>query len=570
MKLPKIIALFLSLFFLHNANTQNLNKKVLLNIEDEKITVEEFLTMYQKNRITAQPIEINAIEKYLDLYINFRLKIIEAKSLGLDTLQRLNDELAGYRKQLAEPYFYDQQVNDQLLQEAYERLLKDIRVSHILVLCEENANPSDSLEAFYKLTIIKQKAFEGVSFKDLASKYSEDPSAKDQVDENGEISNKGNAGDLGYFSVFDMVYPFEDAAYKAKIGEITGPIRTKYGFHLIKVTDKRESIGKVSVAHIFLSNPTSSNNIDSEDQSEKIQHIYQELQGGVDFNKLVIKFSEDRGSKSKGGLLPSYHSNNVVPEFYLAITEIGTIGNYSKPVQTKYGWHIIKLVDQEKNGSFIEEKSRLTNQIAKDSRSRKSKEIVVQMIKEKYHFKEYISAKKELITLMESNWLNGTWNAKMVKNPNKKLFKFRKLVKVQNDLVNYIQHQQIANQLEGEKVDFNKLYYDFVNQTCLVILDQNLENDYPEFKSIMQEYQYGVILFELIDQKIWKKALNDIEGLKTYFDQNKERYDSENLSEIKGILIADYQEYLEKKWVKELRNKYSFSVNNKILSQLIE
>lgn len=570
MKLPKIIALFLSLFFLHNANTQNLNKKVLLNIEDEKITVEEFLTMYQKNRITAQPIEINAIEKYLDLYINFRLKIIEAKSLGLDTLQRLNDELAGYRKQLAEPYFYDQQVNDQLLQEAYERLLKDIRVSHILVLCEENANPRDSLEAFYKLTIIKQKAFEGVSFKDLASKYSEDPSAKDQVDENGEISNKGNAGDLGYFSVFDMVYPFEDAAYKAKIGEITGPIRTKYGFHLIKVTDKRESIGKVSVAHIFLSNPTSSNNIDPQNQSEKIQHIYQELQGGVDFNELVIKFSEDRGSKSKGGLLPSYQSNNVVPEFYLAITEIGTIGNYSKPVQTKYGWHIIKLVDQEKIGSFIEEKSRLTNQIAKDSRSRKSKEIVVQRIKEKYHFKEYISAKKELITLMESNWLNGTWNAKMVENPNKKLFKFRKLVKVQNDLVNYIQHQQISNQLEGEKVDFNKLYHDFVNQTCLVILDQNLENDYPEFKSIMQEYQYGVILFELIDQKIWKKALNDIEGLKTYFDQNKERYDSENLSEIKGILIADYQEYLEKKWVKELRNKYSFSVNNKILSQLIE
>ncbi|MEI8049804.1 MAG: peptidylprolyl isomerase, partial [Bacteroidota bacterium] len=235
--------------------------QVLMNVAGENVTKSEFLGVYQKNNTKGEVIDQKSLDEYLDLFINFKLKVKEAEVLGLDTVKSFRDELGGYRKQLAQPYLIDEDANKALLDEAFARKGEDIRASHILIRVDKNAKPADTLAAYNKVMKIRKRLLKGEDFGKLAIEFSDDESAKDRTQEGRTM--KGNKGDLGYFTVFDMVYPFETGAYSTKTGDVSQPVRSEFGYHLIKFTDRKPAMGKVQIAHILFLYPKDAKAADS-------------------------------------------------------------------------------------------------------------------------------------------------------------------------------------------------------------------------------------------------------------------------------------------------------------------
>jgi len=317
-------------------NAQNTpDNKTLVTIGDEAVTVGEFMHIYNKNNTQSSMQEPSSVEEYLDLFINFKLKVKEAVDLQLDTIGEFQKELAGYREQLAKPYFVDESVNVALLKEAYDRKLYDVRASHILIMVNENATPEDTLEAYNEITRIREEIVAGKDFGEAAIEYTDDPSARDREEIPGKQRyRKGNRGDLGYFTVFNMVYPFENAAYKTPVGQVSQTIRTRFGYHLIKVTDKKDALGVAEVAHIFVSlNPATTTPEDSASKQEKINNISQKIKEGMSFEDAVKQYSEDKGSARNDGKLSPFTCNRVVPEFVIAAQSL-EVGEISDPVKT--------------------------------------------------------------------------------------------------------------------------------------------------------------------------------------------------------------------------------------------
>ena len=311
-----------------------LDKKTLMHIGDEKVTVKEFMDVFTKNNVQNEMIDKKSLEEYLDLYINFRLKVMEAEALKMDTVSAFVTELDGYRKQLAKPYFTDEKVSEALLVEAYERKTQDGRPSHILLMLDKNAPPQDTLEVWNRIMNIRERALAGEDFAALAVELSEDPSAKDrEAIPNQRSFRPGNKGDLGYFSVFDMVYPFENGAYQTPVGEVSMPLRSDFGYHLIKVIERTPASGLIEAAHIYASvNPDASAEEIAE-KEEKINFIYNKIQEGMSFEDAVVEYSEDRGSAQREGKLSKFTVNRIVPEFVAAVKEMQA-GEISKPIRT--------------------------------------------------------------------------------------------------------------------------------------------------------------------------------------------------------------------------------------------
>jgi len=236
--MKKIVSAFLLTATFLTTNAQE-KDPILLTIGDKGVNLSEFNAIYKKNNANENATE-QSVKEYLDLYIKFKLKVKEAEDLGYDTLPKFIKELGGYRGQLALPYLTDKEVTKSLIKEAYERMKQDVRASHILIKVDENASSADTLIAYNKAIKVRKRLLAGEDFSVLAKEVSTDPSAQK------------NGGDLGYFSVLHMVYPFECAAYETKVGDVSMPIRTKFGYHLIKVVDKRAARGTIKVAHIMI------------------------------------------------------------------------------------------------------------------------------------------------------------------------------------------------------------------------------------------------------------------------------------------------------------------------------
>lgn len=642
----------------------NLDNKTLLTIGNEKVTVGEFMRIYNKNNMQTNLEEPSSIEDYLDLYIDFKLKVMEAEELKMDTVASFKKELEGYRKQLAKPYFEDEKVNEALLQEAYNRKLQDVRASHILIMVSKDATPEDTLAAYNKIVKIRQEIMNGMDFSEAALEYSDDPSARDVKAIPGkQRARKGNKGDLGYFTVFNMVYPFETAAYNTPVGKVSQPVRTQYGYHLLYVTDKKPALGIAQVAHIFVGMPPNATHEDSVSRAEKINNIYKKIQDGMSFEDAVAQYSEDRGSAKNGGKLSPFSCNRVVPEFVLAVQSLDS-GEISKPVQTSYGWHIIKLIKRTKPGSFEKEAPMLKERILKDSRSHKSKEAVINRIKKENNFKVYDKAKLALFAAIDTSVLNQEFVVDSTFSTfTKPVMKIGKEKFEQVDLAEYIQQNQHKQTNIDKDVYLEKLFQQFADEKCLAFQDKHLEEDYPEFKALMQEYHDGILLFNLMDKKVWTKAVQDTAGLEAYFNANRDKYqwneradatvyvvkdkndvekvkeiilnnDSDGdiarildedsitsvritpgkfekgdnkivdgvewksgnfkqinsdvddevtfvrireilppqpkeLNEARGLATADYQEYLEQEWIKQLKAKYPVVINKEVLQQLL-
>ncbi len=667
----KLSAVFMVLFISLNSFSQN-NTDVLLTIDGTPVTVAEFLNVYKKNNIQTEVIDKKSLDEYLDLFINFKLKVRDAETNGLDTAKAFKDELAGYRKQLAAPYFVDDNVVEGLIREAYERMQSDIRASHILIKCEQNALPKDTLAAFKKINDIYEKIVAGASFEKMAAEYSEDPSAKDREANNQHPFLKGNNGDLGFFTVFNMVYSFETAAYKTPVGQVSKPIRSSFGYHLVKVSDKRSALGKVQAAHIFLQIPPKSTHADSIKVAARADSIYQRVLAGDKFKDLVKKYSDDKGSAQNGGALPWFTCNRLVPEFILAVYNLQDTGMITKPVLTSYGWHIIKLLDRKAIGTYEDNKSDIKQKVVKDMRHDKSKESILTKIKKEYKFTENAKGLSAFYKVVSDSVFVAKWSADEAKKLRKKLFVINGIEHNQQEFAVYLAKNQKKEKFEPIEAYVNRKYKAFTDEALLAYEDSQLESKYEEFRLIVNEYRDGILLFDLTQRKVWDKAVKDTTGLEAFYQTVKNNYiwderkeativtfknvkseqDAADLlmmandlvvvqkmkfedlrdkittdstytgtvelekylkgenelvdllqnagqsekkivvesegkyvaklaymnrivpsspkefAEVKGLVTAEYQNFLEKEWIKELRAKYPFTVNKQVLETI--
>lgn len=489
---------------------------VLMTIADEKVPLSEFDRVFRKNNRDSVFTE-KAVREYLDLFINFKLKVKEAEFLRMDTSETFISELAGYRKQLAQPYLTDKEVGEQLIREAYDRLNRDVRASHILLKLSQDALPKDTVAVYNRVMKIRDMIIKGADFNKVARDSSEDPSAKD------------NAGDLGYFTGMQMVYPFETAAYTTKTGSISMPVRTRFGYHIIKVTDSRPAQGELRVAHIMVRLPKESNDSIRAAADQKIKEALKALSSGMSWDSAVTKFSEDKGSARKGGELPWFGTGKMVPEFEKASFALKNVGDYSQVVTTSYGYHIIRLLEKRGVPPFEEKKSELKQLIARDSRNEASKASMVAKIKSQYRFKDIAVNRDELINILDSTLLEGEWDLSKAEKFKKNIFTLTDsgaapVNYTQQDYAKYITTHQTKRTGTSVPSIGLSMYDQWVSETCLSFYEARLEKLFPDFRNLMKEYRDGILLFDLTDKMVWSKAVKDTSGLEAFYQGNKNNY----------------------------------------------
>ena len=535
----KICILFLAVFTTLSTLAQKEDKRVLISIDDEKISVSEFLNVYKKNNVDTDLADKKSMKEYLELYINFRLKVQEARDMGMDTAKAFVNELAGYRSQLAEPYFVDKEVTDELLKEAYDRLMLDVRASHILLKVDENALPADTLKAYNSIMEVRERMLAGEDFAKIAAEISDDPSARDRAAQGQSPPRKGNGGDLGYFTVFDMVYPFESGAYNTNVGDISMPVRTSYGYHLIKVADKRAALGKATVAHLYIALPKNATAQDSARKEQEINDLYKRIINGEKFEDLVKEYSDDRGSKDKGGVLPRFGSNRMVPEFIVAVSNLNDSAAISEPLLTSFGWHILKLIERQPPGDYKVEVLEIKRRMTKDVRANKSKEVVIARIKEENSFREFPENLNELFLAIDSSFYVSEWSADKVLTLKKKILQLGKLKYTQYDFAGFLEKNQKQRGTTALEAFFYGQYHKYVTGLCLELENGQLEEKYPDFKMLMNEYRDGILLFNLTDERVWSKAVTDTIGLEAFYEANSANYMWGDRLEVDIFILSD-------------------------------
>ena len=329
-----------------------------------------------------------ALEDYVQLYVNFQAKLADAYALGIDTLQFLNDELNVYRKDLAAPYLIDSVTMQSLLREAYERNHYALHAAHILVPCQESAGPEDTLKAYQHAVELYNEALRNPNFYAIAQKEMHDQLINNIDPEVRERAKQVNPyeGDLGCFTVFDMIYAFESAAYAMNPGEIRGPVRSRYGYHIIKLFDRYNYYGKVQLSHIWVSDK-------SPNAEGRIKAAYQQLQDGMDFEMASKNNSDDHETRAQGGRMPELACNQLPFEYVAEIAKGLKVGEYSAPFKSRFGWHIIKLIKQETMPDFETLIPYYKSRMTRGERSTKPQHIFVEQCKQKYNFVDYTKVK---------------------------------------------------------------------------------------------------------------------------------------------------------------------------------
>ncbi len=532
----------------------------IFTVNKKPVTAEEFIYLYQKNHKGREgEFSTTKIEEYLDLYIKFKLKVEEARQRGMDTTAKFTKEYLGYKEALRKPYLPDNKLIDSLTQLTYNRMLEEVKAAHILIKVNADASPEDTLKAYKKIQDIKKRLDAGEDFGTLAVELSEDPSAK---------SNEGN---LGYFTTLQMVYPFEAAAYTTPVGSISNPVRTRFGYHLIKVADKRKAMGEVEVSHILI---RVGKDRDNEKGKLQIFDIYDRLQGGMPWDDLCKQYSEDQSSKDNGGKLRPFGvgAMSSVPAFESTAFALANPGDYSAPFATQYGWHIVKLERKIPIPAFKELESSLKSRVSRDERMQVAKESIAASLRKKYAFKENEEVKKKVMLLADSTLQKANWKSKSDNLNAQTLFTLEGKPVIAGKFFTYVEENQKANKLTPASY-FNQLYESFVTSSIELVVEETLMNTNADYRFLSNEYYEGILLFDIMEKEVWNRASTDTLGQRTYFENNRIKYKAgervqaaiysaskkEALDALQTLLIADStidNAYLKKNTIRIEQGKF--------------
>ena len=644
-----IVFLLLVLFPLVAAISQE-NNQVFLKIHNREVSKPEFERLFNKNNsLTGK----TNLDEYLEMFINFQLKVIQAEEEKLHLNPSFQEELRLYRQQLARPYLTHPTTEEEFLKEAYQRLLVDVNASHILIKIDEETNPKDTLFAWEKAVRLRQQILAGEEFEDVARRASDDPTAK---------TNNGN---IGYFTAFQMVYPFEKAVYDMQAGKISMPVRSRFGYHIIRLNGKRQSPGEVKLQHILLRIPQGADNEQVVSQQEKITEIHKRLLRGEDFGQLAAEFSQDLSSARNNGEMNWFGTGRMFPEFEEKAFALKEKGSISEPFKTQYGWHIIKLTDKKSIPAYTDIREEIRDRLysARDERGWVIQKNFIETLKKDYSFSE-VDGSLDIFYRLPLEWFSKP-DFDKANSFSAPLFHIGNQAVYQNEFAAFLKRDVPPGEINNLHDYVSEHYKNFVASKLIEKEDKSLEIKYPEFKYIAREYYDGLLLFEITDKEIWTRAIADTAGLESFYKQNKADYMSreqldatqfditdssaasdiykliarstrrkysepslvsnitkrfgENavvmnrsifnaekkspvgniawkkglsdivkynnnstffyvhqiikpeplpLDEIRGLVISDYQEHLEQKWVESLRKKYEVKIDQSILSSL--
>lgn len=640
----KIKSLFLFSFVIFNTvSAFAQTDPVIMTINGKPILRSEFEYIYNKNN-TNNAIDKKTLDEYVDLFVNFKLKVEEAQAQGLDTTTAFKTELAGYRSQLAKPYLVDNDAEEAVLQEAYNRMKQDVNVSHILIRMSQNPTPADTL-ASYKRALEIIKRLQKENFEKVARETSEDQS----VEKNG--------GHIGWITAFGTIYPFETAAYNLPVGKISAPVRTALGYHIIKVNDRRPSPGEALTAHIMKFTKEGDDNLNTQSK-HTIDSLYQRVLAGDDFGELAQKYSDDKGTATRNGELQWFGTGRMVPEYEAASFALKNKGDVSEPVKSDFGWHIIKLLDKKPLQTYEEAKPQIERMVKRDERANRGQESFVLKLHAKYNPTLYTENLKDYYSVLNSEQPFDSVFFSKVEGFNKPLVTLGEKTLTQKDFNSYLSDNNITAKVT-EKEAIDEKFDQFLDKNLLDYEDSQLENQYTDFRNLIREYHDGILLFEVSSREVWDKASKDTLGLTKFFNENKSNYtwqknhfkgtivyckdkatqkkansiikkakgqpfektllqtlndsvqyvkvqkglfaegdnkeadkqifkkkesyeadkdypyvlvvgknlglEPEEYTDVRGLVTADYQDYLEKEWIKSLREKYPVVIDQNIL-----
>ncbi len=647
--------LIISVSFVNTGLGQN-EDPILFEVDGVPVFLSEFTYIYNKTNGKQADYSRKSLDEYLDLYVKFKLKVRKARTMQLDTIPDLNKELAGYRKQLADSYLLDKTVVKNLAKEVYERKKQDVDISHILVSLGTNPTPQDTASAYQRALAIKKRIEGGADFEVVAQEASEDKSAK------------SNSGRIGFVTAMlpKGMYGIENLAYEGKLKKVLGPVRSNSGYHLVRVNGRRPALGEVEIAHLLIrSNPDDENAAKS-----KIDSIYKILQGGASFEDLVQKYSEDSRTKAKNGYIGFVGIKRVAKVFEEAMFAIKEDGGYSAPFQSNLGWHIVKRISRPGIQPFEREKSRLEQEVSKDSRLGIAKAKKLAEIKKQGNYRQHKEVYDGFVSSLDKNFLTFRWRPNM-SDADKPLFTLGKDFKpTLGQFGEFLGRSSRDRMRLARSGDINAvvrtLYDSFVDEQVMKYQETQLEITNPDFKALMREYEEGILLFEATKMLVWDKASQDSVGLEKFFkgiegkykwreranveiyriskqhesqaaaireyalahtgeevkakfntaDQiivnveekllekgrhpqvNKLRWEvgtvtaldvndktntisfnkvlslippsNKSLKEARGYIVADYQDHLEREWIKDLRKEYKVKIRDKVYESLIK
>ena len=555
-------ALLLIMFYLFPAlcQAQDLNNEILMTVNGNKIQAGEFIRMYKKS---TEPGKTLDIDNYLKQFTLFKFKVADALSMGYDTTSSFRKELNGYRNQLAQNYLTDTETKEKLLHKAYQRSLTEINAWHILVAMSQNASPEDTLKAWQKASEIRERIIKGEPFESVARGTSDDKSVKI------------NGGNLGYFSVFQMIMPFEDAAYSLKKGSISMPVRTPYGYHIIMVADKRPSKGKIKVAHIMKTVPQGADEPANRKAEEQIDSIYSLLKSGVSFSELAKKYSDHKESAPKGGELEWFGTGEIISSFSEPAFSLTDTGSYTRPVRTLYGWHIIKLLNKKAPGTFEESRSFLESKINQSSLNSISKKSFVEKLKKEYNFHINRDICNWFIDHTDTLIIKGLKSYDRTSIPEGNIYSFSNQYTTTNEFADYIEKRGSMVITKDSSIFINRLIDIRVADQLITYENSVLENKYPEFRYLMNEFHDGMLLFEISEKKVWSRVSNDSSGLHHYYEVHKNEWLSKRGIEAKIYTLKDsggdellstaFNKYLQKTDIDNLLLKRFNKTNDTLL-----
>ena len=546
--------LFVLLVFILNAKIFSQNDPVFFTVDGNPVHLSEFNYIYTKTNGSKADFSRASIEEYLDLYTKFKMKVARAKDMKLDTIPALQEELAGYRRQLADSYLTDKEVTEKLVKEAYDRIQKDISLSHILVKIDRN----DTTTAWATAQNIKSRLAKGEDFETLAKEVSQD------------LNTQKNGGLLGFLTATlpDGFYALESAMYNTLVGKTSDVIRSPIGYHIIKVNAERPARGEIEVAHIMFRK--TKEGIPQLFAKQKADSVYTQLKRGSSFETLAMQLSDDGNSTAKGGYLGFFGIGRYEMAFEDAAFNLAKDGDFSEPVESSIGWHIIKRISRKGIEPLDVMKSRLKARIQQDSRFELAKKSMVERIKRENNFAEAPSVLNDFIAQLDSTYLTFGWK-KPEKKAQSELFKIASSSFKTEDFSNYLasnanRRLSYAVSAKNNLGEITRMMYDeYLNEQALAFEETQLETKYSDFKNLMREYEEGILLFEAIKMNVWDKATLDSVGLEKFHNTQRNKYMWNERAQIITYIVSDSAKaeldnirmFAEKKQVKEVLKKFN-------------
>ncbi len=544
------------------------NDPVIMKINGKDIKKSEFEYIYKKNN-NEQVLDQKTLQEYVELFKNFKLKVAEAETQGIDTTQSFRKELNEYRTQLAKPYLTDLPINENLVKQEYERSKEFIEVSHLMLNIPEKPSneemtgrpgpilPSDTLAVFKKAEAIYKRILKGEKFDKLVQELSEDERSK----------TAKQPGLLGWASALQLPETLENAIYNTSVGKVSKPAQSAFGYHLLKVDAKRQDPGQIHAAHILIMCQQGADTITVTDAIHKVDSIYNAAINGGDFAELAKQYSDDKGSGSQGGDLSWFGYGAMVPEFQDAAFALQNPGDISKPVRSQFGFHIIKLIDKKPSPSYEEKKKELISRLERSDRATELREPAVGKMKKDNGFSADEKVYKALMEKANTVYPMDSTFIATFENDESTLFLTGNTPYKVKDLITF---------MKGNPNSFFRLSTAFLKdkmnsfeyKSLMTEEDKNLENKYPDFKNLMNEYRDGILLFEVSNNEVWEKASKDTTGLENYFSDNKADYIWEK-PHFKGYVVHCKDQKSMKKMQKQVSKMNADDAANFLLKNYV-